>query len=688
MQGDLSYKSHIDGLRALAITIGVMFHTNGDLFAGGYLGVNMFFVISGYVITQSLYKNYLQNGKINIIDFYLRRLKRLYPALVVVVLTTLVLYILFGVFHNFKVYMISGVSALFALSNLWFLQIGHDYFLQDLINPFLHTWSLAVEEQFYFIYPFLLLISFWFIKRTNFKINTIAYLIIIFSICCYAIFYFKRNTIIGDFYFPIARFWEFGMGCALFLLPFKSEKKNWINSLSYLGVFVILYLQFFHATVNNIYIETLLVDLSTALIIIGSQNLKITKFFQIPIVVYTGKLSYSIYLWHMPVIYFADLYLGKTMYYIAVPVLSYSLAMLSFHFIEGKFRHNNTLDKPFKFLIYSTPILFVGFFVLFKAVLGMQKTENLVRENLNNFEVRAKKINFPVLKRGDFYVNSTPYTKYYFLNNKLTNCHSERLDKEFYKKNCFKEEKSSANYFHIMGDSHAIQFVPMLNESKFIKNLMVSSIDRGFYVPNMIAVTKQLYAQKKFDAAIFTQKSLENNIELFKEQKKNYKNNFLILSVRYPFYVEQNVILNEKLEVISKADIYNQIYLNTKKLFKKIEDDTNIILIANIPQPEMTLTECVVKTFKNLENQCDYDKKLALDRRFEMLTIMKKLEKEFKNISIFDAFYSICSREKCEFFKNKNYAVIHDKSHITYQTSENLSNLFDEWLVNKFNYLN
>jgi peptidoglycan/LPS O-acetylase OafA/YrhL len=92
----LKYFPHIDGLRALAVLSVIVFHLAPDIFPGGYLGVDIFFVISGFVISQSLYKSYLQNGKLNIGNFYIRRFKRLYPALLVMVSVTSVFYILFG----------------------------------------------------------------------------------------------------------------------------------------------------------------------------------------------------------------------------------------------------------------------------------------------------------------------------------------------------------------------------------------------------------------------------------------------------------------------------------------------------------------------------------------------------------------------------------------------------------------
>ena len=150
---ELSYKPYIDGLRACAVTFVILFHLNPNIFSGGYLGVDIFFVISGFVITQSLYKDYLIDGTISFAQFYIRRFKRIYPLLITVIISTLILFFLFGHLTQTHRVIKSGFFSIIGLSNLYYLKKENDYFVSD-AEPFLHTWSLGVEEQFYFIFPF------------------------------------------------------------------------------------------------------------------------------------------------------------------------------------------------------------------------------------------------------------------------------------------------------------------------------------------------------------------------------------------------------------------------------------------------------------------------------------------------------------------------------------------------------
>ena len=152
------YRPEIDGLRAFAVVAVIINHFNKEILPNGYLGVDIFFVISGFVITSSLYQRPSKNFKDFISGFYERRIKRLVPALSVFVLITSMAICLFNPHPNFSLR--TGLTSLFGLSNLYLLKQSTDYFAQSTkLNVFTHTWSLGVEEQFYILFPFLVWFS-------------------------------------------------------------------------------------------------------------------------------------------------------------------------------------------------------------------------------------------------------------------------------------------------------------------------------------------------------------------------------------------------------------------------------------------------------------------------------------------------------------------------------------------------
>ena len=149
------YRPEIDGLRAFAVVAVIINHFNKDILPGGYLGVDIFFVISGYVITSSLFGRPSKDFKDFISGFYERRIKRLVPALSAFVLITSIAICLFNPAPGLSLR--TGLTSLFGLSNLYLLKQSTDYFAQSTeLNVFTHTWSLGVEEQFYIIFPIVL----------------------------------------------------------------------------------------------------------------------------------------------------------------------------------------------------------------------------------------------------------------------------------------------------------------------------------------------------------------------------------------------------------------------------------------------------------------------------------------------------------------------------------------------------
>ena len=218
------YRPEIDGLRAFAVIAVIINHFNKEILPNGYLGVDIFFVISGFVITSSLYQRPSKNFKDFIIGFYERRIKRLVPALSVFVLIMSIAICLFNPSSDTSLK--TGLTSLFGLSNIYLFKESTDYFAQSTeLNVFTHTWSLGVEEQFYILFPFLIWFS-GFGRQTKNAARNLFVIVGALTIASLIAFLYLYQTNQPSAYFLMpTRFWEMASGCLLFI-GFQKRKLN------------------------------------------------------------------------------------------------------------------------------------------------------------------------------------------------------------------------------------------------------------------------------------------------------------------------------------------------------------------------------------------------------------------------------------------------------------------------------
>ena len=227
---NISYKYYIQTLRAFSVLMVIFYHLNFELFSKGYLGVDIFFVISGYVISQRIYKDYLLYGKILIKDFFIRRLKRIFPVLIFIVIFVFFTFFIFGPLNLITNTFNASFFSIFGVSNIYFLLQKKDYFDTVFNDPLGHTWSLGVEEQFYLIYPILIYGLFRVLKENREKKICLIFFIISILLI-FLTFYLSDDNPSLVFYFPLFRFWEFLAGCSLFFIKINNNKKNSLFSL-------------------------------------------------------------------------------------------------------------------------------------------------------------------------------------------------------------------------------------------------------------------------------------------------------------------------------------------------------------------------------------------------------------------------------------------------------------------------
>ena len=365
------YRPELDGLRALAVLAVIANHINTSILPGGYLGVDIFFVISGYVITLSL-QQYPNNSLRGLLfNFYSKRIKRLAPAMIVMVLLVSLAIRFFD--PDPKISTISGILALFGLSNIFFYIQAIDYFGNSVkLNPFSHTWSLGVEEQFYLIFPFLF---FWQLNKNKYKKIRIAFLagITVISLMGYIIIY-PINQPAAYFLVPF-RFWEIGIGCLL-AFGLKNGSNTLLNisrkinpSIAFLFIVASLFISDKYTIFGTVFIV-----FSTASFIASIRpNNIIYKVLTHPIALYIGLISYSLYLWHWGVLSIGSWTIGVHGWLIPLQIfLIFLLSIASYHLIEKPLREFTWFKLPWMtFSVGLTALATCSWIIFFTAKIGL-----------------------------------------------------------------------------------------------------------------------------------------------------------------------------------------------------------------------------------------------------------------------------------------------------------------------------
>lgn len=369
----LKYRSDIDGLRALAVLSVVIYHVSPQSLPGGFLGVDIFFVISGYLISLIVFREQ-SAGTFSFADFYARRIRRIFPALAVVLLATVV----FGAFSLFAdEYRRLGKHAASAIVFLLNFQLMGEAGYFDVASdskPLLHLWSLSVEEQFYLVWPVLLVM----LGRLRWRIGVVIGILIAGSLA-FAIYLANRN--LDALYFhPLARFWELLLGAALAYchnrfginaLPTRIDQP-WIRHLlSFAGLGAIFFaLLLFDGRAPHPSILTLIPLLGTVLLIASGGSAVASRLLALKPMVWIGLISYPLYLWHWPLLtYIRVMESGtpaKGLLWIGAGV-AVLLAGLTYRFIEQPLRRPSKA-RPALAVLGSTMI------VLFLASLGVVVT--------------------------------------------------------------------------------------------------------------------------------------------------------------------------------------------------------------------------------------------------------------------------------------------------------------------------
>lgn len=333
-----SYRPDIDGLRAIAILSVVIFHAFPDVISGGFIGVDIFFVISGFLISNIIFKS-LETGGFGYIDFYIRRIKRIFPALIFVLIFTIIagwFVLLPDEFSLLGKHVVAG--AIFVSNILSWKEVGYFNAASEL-KPLLHLWSLGVEEQYYIVWP--ILVGFIWKRSHSFLLIVLPILLLSFLINVYAVNVRPEAT----FYLPITRFWELMVGS---LLAYVTLHKIRIfhtsitdNSVSWIGFLLLLIGVFWVDSEKSFPGWWALVPTMGAFLLIyaGKNSWVNSRILANKVIVYIGLISYPFYLWHWPLLAYSKvLGLNETCDKLVVVFISVVLAYITYVLIEKPIR--------------------------------------------------------------------------------------------------------------------------------------------------------------------------------------------------------------------------------------------------------------------------------------------------------------------------------------------------------------
>ena len=450
----MKYRAEIDGLRALEVLPVILFHAGFEWFSGGFVGVDVFFVISGYLITTIIISE-MAEGKFSIVNFYERRARRILPALFFVMAACLPFAWLWLSPSNLRDFGQSLVAvSTFSSNILFWLDSGYFDTAAEL-KPLLHTWSLAVEEQYYILFPIFLMLT-W---RLGIKWVLIL-LSVVFLLSLGVAQWGAYNKPSAAFFLLPTRGWELLVGVfAAFYLKYNTQLRSHIltQALSLLGFGMIVYsIIAFDETTPFPSAYTLIPTIGTGLIILCAvPKTYIHKLLSLKFVVGIGLISYSAYLWHQPLLAFArHRTFGEVSDLILISLCLASLIMAGFswRYVEGPFRNRKRFNRKLIFRLSAIGIL------LFSTIgLSVHFTDGLERLKVLSYSSEERRI-FDIMKLN---TNYDMYDPMYSSNCKLWAKNVDDLSSAEFDK-C---SKLFGGPLVVLGDSHAMNIFNIFAQS-------------------------------------------------------------------------------------------------------------------------------------------------------------------------------------------------------------------------------
>ncbi len=627
----MKYRTEIDGLRALAVIPVIFFHTGIEIFNGGYVGVDIFFVISGYLITTILIED-IENKKFSIISFYERRARRILPAFFFMVFSSIIIgwFILTPYFYK-DLFQTTFAISIFSSNILLYIKSGYFAPVSEL-KPFLHTWSLAVEEQYYILFP-ILLITFWKLGK-----STALYLLGGFFVgsLLFSEWLLNYDTK-ANFYLLPSRAWELLAGSiSAFIVQKRGVRKN--NILSIVGLSVIFFSIFLYdETTPFPSFYTLIPVLGAVLLILfANKETMVARFLSIKPLVGIGLLSYSIYLWHQPLLSFLRHSLlsePNNFQYLCTIILTILISYFSWQYIERPFRNKNKFNRKFIFTSSIIIILVAGSL----GLLGHKKS---------GYPSRLK-AEMQIIAKGSY--DKNPNQSSCFFLNKFDNLQDSCL---------LGDKKSVKPSIALIGDSHGDHLAFSLDKVLKLKRMTAYNLSfKGCFPVNFKPNSSDYYNNLCFD-----------KIRSFLNNNKDIET--IILSYRWALKITgfdfADKIINSK---VVQNDNLNQVRASI--VARMIEDivgsKRKLILVYPVPNPGIDIPNYTVKRRK-LSGDKDFILKMPYEA-FEannkaIYLALNSIKLNIKRIYPSDFYCGLDLNENCTTILN-GQTLYYDTNHLS-----------------------
>jgi peptidoglycan/LPS O-acetylase OafA/YrhL len=669
----ITYRPEIDGLRAIAVVTVILYHAQVtffglQLFQGGGIGVDIFFVISGYLITLIILKELYATGNFSFKSFYERRARRILPPLFVVMLISLPFAWVYLFPSSLISFSKSILSSLGFSSNFYFHASGQQYGAENsLVIPFLHTWSLSVEEQYYILFPPAVLVTFKYFRK-----YLGALLISSFFVSLLLADWGSRNYPVFNFYVLPTRGWELLAGSILAYYETQlghRSKKTILNSiLPCLGLFLIGYsVLFFNDKFLHPSFYTLIPIIGVCLIIWFSHKDEITtKILSSRLLVGIGLISYSLYLWHYPIFAFNRIANPDEEVSFAIGFGLVIISIASYFVIERPARNKNNKFKL---------VLGLGMLLLFIILMF-----NLLVIKNSGFKTRN---HFPAIINNTF--NNLNYRE---ISQNGVGCHDRLGDQGF----CiFNELKDNSGDIILLGDSltDALlkNFIEKVSKTKF--RLIHMAYSGNLYLPDMVRVRKN-------NLSIISDENIHQYRKNFIENNSS-ENTYIIIFGDYNFYFEKSLKFDKNEEVIeyetssffterNKINLnYQDRKLRLENKFKvtldQLSKNKKVILLYPTPVSPVHILDRIRVNFDDgqfqkdkyyLEDKANYSKNIFLEYNSNIFNLLDNIN--HRNIHKINPERIFCPLDKCIFYDN-NYSYIFDTVHASYEGSKLINDL-------------